>query len=308
MVTHRDQAGFREGALDRSGGGGGGGGGDDMGSMLRLPSRRPGCAAASGSLPAVPTARPAVPNGPVRWGLAEALVGLLVVQVVGQMLGAAVFVGSGQDDLDTAPLWSVTLANLPLQLCMIAVVLWATMTRGNGPVGDVGLRLRPTDVPYGIVLGPVTSVGLGLIYLPILEALGADPDKVDDAARELTDRAGGAGSVILLVISVVILAPVAEELLFRGLVLRAIERRAGSVVAVVGSGALFGLVHFQLLQLPVLALLGMILAVVTVRSGRLGPAIVAHMAFNGLTVLALLTYDSTDDAGAVGALVAAVVR
>jgi hypothetical protein len=249
-----------------------------------------------------------VPNGPVRWGLAEALVGLLVVQVVGQMLGAAVFVGSGQDDLDTAPLWSVTLANLPLQLCMIAVVLWATMTRGNGPVGDVGLRLRPTDVPCGIVLGPVTSVGLGLIYLPILEALGADPDKVDDAARDLTDRAGGAGSVILLVISVVILAPVAEELLFRGLVLRAIERRAGSVVAVVGSGALFGLVHFQLLQLPVLALLGMVLAVVTVRSGRLGPAIVAHMAFNGLTVLALLTYDSTDDAGAVGALVAAVVR
>ncbi|HCW00431.1 MAG TPA: CPBP family intramembrane metalloprotease, partial [Acidimicrobiaceae bacterium] len=51
---------------------------------------------------------------------------------------------------------------------------------------------------------------------------------------------------------VVVLAPVAEELFFRGMALRVLEARMARRVALVVSAAFFGLTHFQLLQLPAL--------------------------------------------------------
>jgi membrane protease YdiL (CAAX protease family) len=55
-------------------------------------------------------------------------------------------------------------------------------------------------------------------------------------------------------------------------------------VAIVGSSAVFGLVHFQLLQFPALMVVGVVNAVLTLRTGRLGPAVCAHVAFNGTAV------------------------
>ena len=51
---------------------------------------------------------------------------------------------------------------------------------------------------------------------------------------------------------------------------------------------MFGATHFQLLQLPGLVLAGALFGVLAYRSGRLGPAIVAHVAFNMVTVVSLL--------------------
>ena len=53
------------------------------------------------------------------------------------------------------------------------------------------------------------------------------------------------------------------------------------------SGLIFGASHFELLQLPALALVGVFFAVLVVKTGRLGPAIWAHVAFNTITVVAL---------------------
>jgi membrane protease YdiL (CAAX protease family) len=78
-----------------------------------------------------------------------------------------------------------------------------------------------------------------------------------------------------------------EELFFRGLVQRAVARRFGRVAAIGASAVLFGLAHFELLQLPALILFGVVLAVLADRTGRLGPGIVAHAAFNAVTVLTL---------------------
>ena len=75
---------------------------------------------------------------------------------------------------------------------------------------------------------------------------------------------------------------------YRGFWLRAVERRAGQVAAVIGSSLLFGAIHFQLYDLPALAGFGAILALLTVRTGRLGPAIWAHVAFNITAVVGLL--------------------
>ena len=93
----------------------------------------------------------------------------------------------------------------------------------------------------------------------------------------------------LLAFCLIVVAPFAEELFFRGLALRAFESRFSSRAAVVCSAVLFATIHLQVLQFPALLLFGLILGALASRNGRLGENICAHAAFNATTVVILAT-------------------
>ncbi|MGM0507046.1 MAG: CPBP family glutamic-type intramembrane protease, partial [Bacteroidota bacterium] len=78
---------------------------------------------------------------------------------------------------------------------------------------------------------------------------------------------------------------ICEEILFRGYVQGSLERSWGVMPAIWISGLLFGLFHLQLTNLLPLAGLGVLLAVLTWKSGSLLPAITAHLVNNGGAVL-----------------------
>jgi hypothetical protein len=132
-------------------------------------------------------------------------------------------------------------------------------------------------------------VVLPLVYWPLLELLDKSTKDLEGPARSLSDRVDGATGVILLVLIVGVLAPVFEELFYRGLVQRALLKRGLSPAVAIGLTALFfGATHFQLLQLPGLVLAGALFGILAYRFDRLGPAIAAHVTFNMVTVVALL--------------------
>jgi membrane protease YdiL (CAAX protease family) len=244
-----------------------------------------------------------------RWGLADALIGLLVSILLAAVIGAAVINARGDytgkwsehgaaagriasqlagDGTLTAPqltpIWLLTLLQVPLWIGMLGAVVYAG--RKGGGLADFGLRMEPRDVPVGLVVGFLAQVVIvPLVYWPLLKLLD-EPD-VSAAARSLTDRAHGFG-VVLLVVLTVIGAPIVEELFFRGLLLRSLERRLRPVLAIAVSSLIFASVHFQALQLLALAIFGVIAGTLAHRAGRLGPAIWAHVAFNATTVIALL--------------------
>lgn len=83
-----------------------------------------------------------------------------------------------------------------------------------------------------------------------------------------------------------ILAPISEEILFRGYVLRSL-RPFGKRFAIFGSAVLFGLFHGNLLQTPYAILVGLVLGYVTVEYS-IGWAVLLHM-FNNLVLADLLT-------------------
>ena len=83
----------------------------------------------------------------------------------------------------------------------------------------------------------------------------------------------------------VILAPVAEEVLFRGIALPALARRMGTFTAVVIVSALFAAIHFHVAGFPVLFTLGVALAVAYLRTCSLLVPITLHTTFNLATVL-----------------------
>lgn len=163
---------------------------------------------------------------------------------------------------------------------------------GRGPVADFGASVELKDVAPGLALGAFTQVVLiWLLYWPLLHwqflrtLIGEDPG---ESARELFDLANGPVDVILLSLMVVVIAPLVEELFFRGLLLSALRYHLGDGFGIALSAGLFALIHLQRASIPGLFLFGVIAAVLRIKSDRLGPAWFFHSGFNAATVISLL--------------------
>jgi membrane protease YdiL (CAAX protease family) len=228
-----------------------------------------------------------------RWGLGDAILGWVVAQVGGFVAaGIALSVsGEGPDGFEDLSLAWVAVAQAGLWVGLLGAPWLASRLKGHGIVRDFGLRLQGArDVVVGAVAGAVTQfVVIPLVYIPIFLLSDIDTDDLERPARELTDRATDPVGVVLLVLIVGIGAPIVEEIFYRGLVQRSLIRRIGAWPGIVVTAAIFGAVHFQLFQLPALTLFGLVLGILAYRTGRLGPSIVAHMVFNMVTVVALVS-------------------
>lgn len=214
--------------------------------------------------------------------LLEAMLGWLSGLVVGA-LGATVAVGLGAapDAVATrlagvSGLWGGWMTATTLFL----------RRRDLGLLEGLHLRIQWVDVPIGLAAGLLTQLVVApLIYLPLRPWIRTED--LERPAREVFRGVGGADLVVLVVI-IVVLAPLFEEILFRGVVLNAARRCLGTVGGVAAAGIAFGAIHFQLATLPGLAAIGIVLCALVARFDRLGPAIVAHVGFNATTVVILL--------------------
>ena len=231
---------------------------------------------------------------PPRWGLGDFLLGLLTGYALASLLAAAWFaISGGDEDVDLA---GRTLTQIGLWTGMVGACVLASRLKGAGRLSDdFGFRARWPDVGLGAVVAVVVQLlllpGLALLLRPLL----GEPE-VSGPVRELVDEARGP-AYLGLVASVAIGAPIVEELFFRGLLLRSLQRRFPTGVAVAISSVAFGLAHFYplplrgvILVMISLSVFGAVLAGLAVRTGRLGPSIVAHATFNLFTIL-YLTFD-----------------
>jgi membrane protease YdiL (CAAX protease family) len=159
------------------------------------------------------------------------------------------------------------------------------------PGALAGLHLAPRSglvrsILIGLVLAVPAWVGATLLaYLATtaLKALGFSE------AKGILDTVLNRGDPTVILLAFILVAPVAEELFFRGVVYNAWERERGPMVAVMGSAALFAVIHTSLFSLVPIFVLGVTLAMLF-RSTRSLPATMAmHAAFNAISVaLALL--------------------
>jgi uncharacterized protein len=228
---------------------------------------------------------------PARWGVGDALLGLLFAQLATFGAVFLLIAVSGRDTFDDLSIGLLVVLQAFLWVGYGGWTLFVASRKGNGLVRDLGWRFRGADVHQGLLLG----VGLQLLAVPaiflVLQLMLGELD-VSGPAQELTDLATTPLDVVLLVLVVAVGAPVVEELFFRGLLLRALERRWGSKAAIAVSSLVFAVVHFQVVQFPALLMFGLVAGWLTVRSGRLGPAIWAHVGFNAVTVVVLLVVSS----------------
>ena len=150
-------------------------------------------------------------------------------------------------------------------------------------------------IPAGVVLQVVFVDALywllGPLYRWLFEQTSSswfEIDRLDEPARGITDRASGPASIAVLFILLVIGAPLIEELLFRGLVLRSFTARNKDSIALVLASVLFAFGHFQPLQFPALVMFGLVVGFVALKTKRLGASVFIHVGFNAATTIALL--------------------
>lgn len=89
----------------------------------------------------------------------------------------------------------------------------------------------------------------------------------------------------LMMITGLVLTPMIEELLFRGVLYQALRRRMSPGSAALLSALVFALMHGQLILLIPFTIMGMILALIYERSGSLWPTILVHACNNGIILL-----------------------
>ncbi|MBV8601833.1 MAG: CPBP family intramembrane metalloprotease [Candidatus Eremiobacteraeota bacterium] len=137
-------------------------------------------------------------------------------------------------------------------------------------------------------LGGAILMWLAVATVGALEAalLGHTPNQL---AVRLFERAHPGLLLDLMIAVAVLVAPFAEELVFRGFIFNAIRVRASFPVAATLSGLLFGAAHGEAAGILPLAAGGFVLASVYARTGSLWSSIVAHGSFNGFTLLLLLS-------------------
>lgn len=232
------------------------------------------------------------PGGPPKQaGLIEAVLGYLVGIVLSSIaLGvSAGAVGFRQGSGQPVPLTVTVFDLLGLWIGLVgAVVLYYRLWGSGHPKTDLGLAIRPLDVVMGAAVGAATQlVVIPLLYLPFERADHTLSHRLSAPAKSDTAAVHGGWQTAVLILFLAVGAPIVEELFFRGLLLRSLTRWLGPGVGIVGSAVVFGLAHFELLQLPALVLFGLFLGTLAYKTGRLGPAMVAHASFNAVTVLSL---------------------
>jgi membrane protease YdiL (CAAX protease family) len=148
--------------------------------------------------------------------------------------------------------------------------------------GREPLKAAALGVAWGVAAWVVSTVLIGIVAV-VLQQLGMEPEP------QAAERAIEMLNPVLVVLAIVVFAPIAEEVFFRGVVFNAWLREGGRRFAFIGSALLFAVIHVSLLSLIPIFALGLMLAWIYDRTGTLLAPIAMHATVNGISVaLALL--------------------
>jgi len=159
-------------------------------------------------------------------------------------------------------------------------------------IKTIKIRLRediftPNKAPkMFVLLGTISCIGIGLIssmiyliYSTIIKYYGLtipEPDFTMPSQR---------GYLILFLIYVCLLGPILEEVIFRGFILRSMQKY-GNLTAIIVSSILFSMFHLNLVQFINPVLMGIVLAFITIKSKSIFPSIIAHIFNNTIAFTA----------------------
>jgi membrane protease YdiL (CAAX protease family) len=175
------------------------------------------------------------------------------------------------------------------------LTIWLLLRRRRATFADLGLVVEGADVRF-ILLGVALQIGLAFLFAPLVQLFGPDQPTqiVSEEIKELTSETGR----LVMAGSVALLAPVSEELLFEGMLLRTLVMKRGRRLGLFLTSLVFALFHLAgttgdlltaaIIMLPLLTVVGLVLGALAMRWSRLGPSVFVHAGFNLLALASLL--------------------
>ena len=225
------------------------------------------------------------PLGVMRWPV-SGLIGLALLTLAFTVVGALVAFGGVLDGLsDNATLlaqMAILVLQYALPIGLVAVLGGLRHVRFSEAV-----LLRRFNVGQGIGLAvgvAVTARFFNSIYGIIVVLLGIDPSRVPDVTELFPDSAPG---VLALVVLTVVIAPLAEEIMFRGVLYPGLRDRFNPYAAGIVSSLVFAVFHGEPFVFVPIFMLGVMLAWITEMTRSIWPAILGHAVFNASAVAML---------------------
>lgn len=252
----------------------------------------------AGSDHTIPADTAAGPEGARRphWGYREVLalvaVGLLA-QILATVLGLMLAEALGASSTDEAEelLRREPLLAVPVQLLgwlpVLAYVVLVVRRRYGLPLGTGLAWTRP---PGSVRTYLRTGILLALASLLASLVIG-DPERATPMQELFANRE----SLWVLAVFGVLVAPVFEEVVFRGFLFNAFEHAHGRWTALALSSAIFAALHgaqyaWQWQQLALLLAVGGALGAVRIQSGSCRASTVVHATYNGMLFLVLASF------------------
>ncbi|HHW21540.1 MAG TPA: CPBP family intramembrane metalloprotease [Clostridiaceae bacterium] len=180
-------------------------------------------------------------------------------------------------------------------------IYWLIIIAGKKTIKE-RLDLIPVSLHK---LWPIIPLGIFFnLFIANLLAVLPLPDRlIQDYAEASSDIQGITPAIVL---SVVLMAPVLEEVLFRGLVFKSLHRGMPLIPALILQALVFGLLHGQIIWICYATLLGIALGITKARYVSLYPCILFHLAFNGWNYIMVPVYNLLPDSNLVNIAISVV--
>lgn len=218
------------------------------------------------------------------WSLWDAFFGLVLVFVINNVLAFII----GRLGLPWSRLTIFALASVVQVFCFIGVVFYYVLVKYRSHLEAIGLKVKG--------LGKIISTGLGggfFVFLSVIlsgqlvERYVMTPAELQPFAQLVLSVETLPQLLVLFVIGA-ILAPLGEEIYFRGFFYSALRAYFNVPIALVLSGAIFGILHFDLARFFPLAVGGIGLAWLYERTGSVYTPFIAHSLWNFIMLLILV--------------------
>ncbi|MDB4965730.1 MAG: hypothetical protein JWN44_1419 [Myxococcales bacterium] len=195
-------------------------------------------------------------------------------------------------------LGGTVLAELGCVLLPVALLVW--LRRVRPPL--LGLA-RPFDGaaawrPWLAIVGALLA-GAGAFYLvasgiePSIERLWPTPAALRESLQRMVIPPSGARPIVIDLLALALVPAVAEELLFRGVLWGALEKRLGVAATLLSTSVIFGLYHGSIYRFVPAMMGGLLIGGVRAWSGALLPSVAFHFANNaGVLVAMHFGYDT----------------
>jgi membrane protease YdiL (CAAX protease family) len=189
----------------------------------------------------------------------------------------ALVLGDGELTLIGATIILVSTQTALLLISWLFVYRPRALAGLPGFPGREPLKAAALGVAWGVAAWVVSTVLIGVVAV-VLQQLGMEPEpQAAERAIEMLDP-------VLVVLAIVVIAPIAEEVFFRGVVFNAWLREGGRRFAFIGSAFHIAVIHVSLLSLLPIFALGLMLAWIYDRTGTLVAPIAMHATVNGISV------------------------
>ena len=141
-------------------------------------------------------------------------------------------------------------------------------------------KIKKWQLKQAVVIGMLVFVAMATFGIALNNFIAMTPLVQISSGFQEVNRSFFGGEVLLTILASCVVVPIAEELLFRCVILKRCSIMVGERLGIAFSALLFGVIHVNIVQFLYATILGLLLAVFVCKTKRVWVAVLGHAAAN----------------------------